>query len=274
MNETPQVCLNCGTLLQGKYCHQCGQKVIEPGERTVRHFFKQFLGSAFFLENNFLKNITALMVRPGLLTAEFIEGKRKRWMSPLSIFLLINLFYFWFSPLSDLNLRLSEQLMQPHHDRLAHYFVDAKIKLENITIDQLEDEYNKKSSSLANTLIIIHIPIFAAFMALLFIRKKFFYTDHFIYALHFFSFVLMLGLIQSGLFHLFNWLHILNRTFWLSLSLIVLFFIMIYAFQSVKRVYHQKPVNALFFVMPVTVFFIASHFIYRTILFLMIFSLI
>lgn len=274
MSETAPVCHNCGALLHGKYCHECGQKVIEPSERTVRHFFAQFLGSAFFLENNFLKNLLVLVARPGLQTAEFIEGKRKRWMPPISIFLLINLFYFWFSPLTDLNLGLREQLMQPHHDQLAHYLVDAKMKSEKITQDQLEAEYNRKSSTFANTLIIIHIPVFAAFMALMFIRRKLFYIDHFIYALHFFSFVLLLGLIQSGLVHLFNWLHILSRTVWSSLSMMVLLFILLYAFLSIKKVYQQKTVSALLWTVPVTIFFIASHFIYRTILFLIIFSLI
>jgi hypothetical protein len=272
-NSTP-ICLNCGASLQGKFCHDCGQKVIEPNERTVRHFLIQFLGSAFFLENNFVKNLWILLTKPGLLTADFIEGKRKRWMPPLSIFLLINLFYFWFSPLTDLNLRLSEQLMQPQHAQLAHYMVDTKLKTETISRDELEDRYNKKSSTFANTLIIIHIPIFAVFMALLFARKRFLYTDHFIYALHFFSVALIIGLVQSGLVYLFAWLDILNPSLWPFISLLFLIFILIYAFLSVKRVYQQKAVLALILIVPILFFFIVAHFIYRTILFLITFSLV
>ena len=272
MSETPSVCFNCQASLHGKYCHNCGQKVLEPNERTVKHFFIQFLGSAFFLENNFAKNLWMLTTRPGLLTIDFIEGRRKRWMPPLSIFLLINLLYFWFSPLTDLNLSLREQLMQPQHEQLAHYLVDAKLKSENISLDKLEGWYNKKSSTFANTLIIIHIPIFAAFMVLLFVRKKFFYTDHFIYALHFFSVALVIGLIQSGLIYLFAWFNILGAAFGPFMSLLFLAFILTYTFLSVKKVYQQKTVLALILIVPIMLFFIATHFAYRTILFLIIFS--
>lgn len=32
--EAPSECLNCGTVLQGQWCHQCGQKA----KAQVRHF--------------------------------------------------------------------------------------------------------------------------------------------------------------------------------------------------------------------------------------------
>jgi hypothetical protein len=106
--ETSQLsrCPNCGAELVGSFCHDCGQKTTEPKERTLRYFLFQFFGATFFLENNFLKNIWLLVFRPGYLAKEYFDGRRKRYMTPISLFLLINLFYFFMVSLSDLNLSL------------------------------------------------------------------------------------------------------------------------------------------------------------------------
>ncbi|NJN41577.1 MAG: DUF3667 domain-containing protein [Flammeovirgaceae bacterium] len=66
-----------------------------------------------------MKNLFTLLVRPGKQCKDFIYGARKRWMPPFSIFLLINLMYFIFTPLSDLDLSLEEQLLQDHHAKIA-----------------------------------------------------------------------------------------------------------------------------------------------------------
>ena len=208
------------------------------------------------------------------MTLDILEGRRKKWMPPISLFLLINLFYFGFTRLADLNLSLSDQLRQPHHSGLASYLVDRKLSKENITLEDLSSAYNRKSSTFANTLIILHVPIFAAFLALLLFKKKFFYTDHFIYSLHFVSLVLLLGLIQSGLISLFSWLHLLTKAFWPVFGSISLGVIVLYAFFSIKKVYQYKTVYATLLVLPITMMFVATHMIYRTIQFLIIITLI
>lgn len=262
-----EVCLNCDTPLKGKFCHDCGQKVIEPNERTIKYFIYQFFGSAFFLENNFLKNLWTLVSRPGRLTLDFMEGRRKRWMPPFSLFLLINLFYFWYTPLTDLNLSLKEQLNQ-HHGAMAQAMVKNRIENRNITLDEYGAIYNQKSTGYSNSLIILQIPIFASFLMLIFYRKKMFFVDHFIYALHFFAFVLFIALIQSGIVYLmmdgeYAW----KFSTWLFLILILGF-----TFLSVRNAYRQTTAYSLISVPFVLVAFLISHFIYRTILFLIIFA--
>jgi hypothetical protein len=95
-------------------------------------------------------------------------------------------------------------------------------------------------------------------MALLFFSKKYFYTDHFIYAIRFFSVILLLALIQSALVYLLAWLVMLGKIFWTVVSFIILFYMILYAFISVKKVYGQKTISALFLILPVT-FFLLRH---------------
>ena len=262
-------CLNCAAELHGKFCHECGQKVLDPSDRTLKHLVYQFLGSAFFLENNFAKNLWTLLTKPGKLPVDFIEGRRKRWMPPFSLFLLVNLFYFLYSPLSDLNLGLDEQLYQYHHRGLANKLVNAKLRDEGVTMEQYAQEYNKKSTSYSNSLIVLHIPIFAGFLSLIYYRKKYLLADHFIYGIYFFAFVLVLGLIQVGLIYAF--IHSIGKVIFNITGFGFTFFILWYLFFSLKRTYKQKPWKALLTVFPVFFAFLVCHLLYRTILFLIIF---
>ena len=262
-------CPNCSAMLYGKYCHACGQKVPEPGDRTILHFIYQFFGSAFFLENNFLKNLWILIRKPGQIPLDFIEGRRKRWMPPFSLFLLINLFYFLYTPLTDLNLRLNEQLNQFHHSNLARHLVNHRLNRRGVTLETYSLEYNKKSTSYANSLIILHLPVFAGFLALIFIRKKYFFSDHFIFGLYFLAFVLLMALIQSAFIYLL--IGSFGRAIFEATGSALLIFILLYLFLSLRKTYSLNNGMALISTLPVFIAFIISHFLYRTILFLIVF---
>jgi len=266
--ETTQKCLNCEADLKGKFCHACGQKVIEDSERTFKHLVFQFFGSAFFLENNFLKNLWNLVARPGRLPLDFIEGRRKRWMPPFSLFLLINLFYFWYSPLSDLNLSLSEQMGQPHHGRLAQHLVNKKIKSESISFDEYAERYAQKSSGYANSLIVLQIPIFAFFLMLLFYKKRYFFIDHFMVSLYYFAFFLLAALVIYRPFAFFP----NSKNYWIYLNILFDTAIMAYMAISIRVAYKSKWWASALLSVPAIMCFLLTHFIYRTILFLIIYS--
>jgi len=271
MDAPDTTCLNCGHLLQGKFCSACGQKVIEPCERTIKHFIYQFLGSAFFLENNFLKNLWVLLTKPGQLPLDFIEGRRKRWMPPFSLFLLINLFYFWYVSMSDMNLSLHEQMFQPHHGHLVNYLVNKKIIAEGISLEDYAAEYNSKSTSYSNSLVILHVPILAVLLMLYF-RKKYFYSDHFIFALFLMAFLLLLFLFQTGwTYALIVWMKLNSMVVWRISSIIILVLITVYIFCSVRKTYQLSIRAAAIAVLPVFVALFIAHMFYRSLLFLIIF---
>lgn len=266
--EEKETCLNCGTPLQGAFCYHCGQRRIGPADRTVKYFVIQFFGASFFLENNFLKNLWALLTRPGQQTNDFISGARKKWMPPFSVFLLINLIYFIFTPLSDLDLSLEEQLTQDQHAAIAQAMVNKKIQKENISFEEYSTIYKTQTSKLSSSLIILNVPVLALFLTLLFIRKKMFYADHFIFSLYLFAFVLLIVLIISGIAYFFGALFGLNLY---NPGLFLLIGFLIYLFLALRKVYAQKMAMTLLSLVLVTLAFIFTHFFYRSFLFFMTF---
>lgn len=80
-------CKNCGIELQGKFCSDCGQKHIT--ERiTVRRIFSELFASLTNLEKGFWYTFKMLIINPGAVVREFIQGNTVRYYSPLRYLLL------------------------------------------------------------------------------------------------------------------------------------------------------------------------------------------
>ncbi len=79
-------CANCGTPLAGPYCAQCGQHVADF-HRSVWRFVADFFDNAICWDNKLFRTLGPLLKSPGLLTHEFMIGRRVRYVHPLRLFL-------------------------------------------------------------------------------------------------------------------------------------------------------------------------------------------
>lgn len=86
-------CENCGTALQGAWCHQCGQHDYEF-HRSFGHVFLEALESLFHFEGKFFRNIVTLLFRPGRLTADFNAGRRAAQMPPFRLYIFVSFVFF------------------------------------------------------------------------------------------------------------------------------------------------------------------------------------
>ena len=82
-------CANCGTRLAGPYCAQCGQHVADFHQSLWR-LCGEFFDNLFCWDNKFLRTLVPLLAEPGLLTREFMAGRRVRYVQPLRLFLFVS----------------------------------------------------------------------------------------------------------------------------------------------------------------------------------------
>ncbi len=78
-------CLNCGTPLIGSNCHTCGQAAHV--HKTLGAFFHDLLHGVFHFEGKIWRTLPMLVIRPGKLTREYIDGRRASYVSPIALFL-------------------------------------------------------------------------------------------------------------------------------------------------------------------------------------------
>ena len=93
-----ETCPNCGAAIDGKYCASCGQKRIDHHEFAVRHFFSHLVHEITHLDSNkILRTFKALLVNPGLLTKEYLAGRKGQYINPIRIYLTVSAIYFLFA---------------------------------------------------------------------------------------------------------------------------------------------------------------------------------
>lgn len=86
-------CRNCGAVLTGEYCAHCGQREGRDDWR-LRDALGEALGDGFRLDSRLWRTLYALVLRPGMLTAEFNAGRRARYIPPFRLYLIISFITF------------------------------------------------------------------------------------------------------------------------------------------------------------------------------------
>jgi len=86
-------CLNCGTELNGKYCHQCGQENLQIKE-SFGHMITHAVSDYFHFDHQFFHTLKPLFFTPGKLTNEYMAGRRVQYLHPVKMYIFISLVYF------------------------------------------------------------------------------------------------------------------------------------------------------------------------------------
>src|SRR5438094_8495931 len=310
-------CENCGALLTGRWCSQCGQAAIDY-RRSFRHVIVDVLDSFLNWDSKFFATIGWLIARPWHLTNQFLAGRRVPYVHPLRLYLLVSILFFFVinywaksihadpSKLSaddraDIAAELNDPDIPPAVKARIRGALEAKgrtqpeaqtcpspqppvtpqpsvigspapsapsvtspspsgdfrplVQFDKPPSDKFEKwleqrakekmgEHGSKMALFITTLfsnlpymMLCCIPLFALVLKVLYVRKRVFYIDHLVYALHIHSFaylaIMFIVLITLGL----------NRSIpgtfagWIIAALWITFATQI--FLSIRRVYRQ-----------------------------------
>jgi len=89
-------CLNCGYTLNEVYnwCPNCGQ---ENNDHNVKlsTLIAEFFSNYFGVDSRFWGTFKPFFFNPGYLTNQFNQGKRKAFVHPIRLYLVISLVYFF-----------------------------------------------------------------------------------------------------------------------------------------------------------------------------------
>lgn len=204
-----RVCLSCGNSFTGRYCNQCGEKVVEPNERTLRYFFGHVINAFTFLDGKFWRSFRTMLTRPGQMSRDICDGKRQPYMRPVSFFFVANVIYFLFPLFQTFNTRLHAQMDYMFYSEALHIKEKEERKSQalGLTPDEFVLRYNAHTES-ASKLALIALPVFfSLFIVILFIRKKLLYLDHLTFSIEFIAFFvfiptiilsLLLWIVQAG----------------------------------------------------------------------------
>lgn len=89
----PRICENCGTALQGGYCHLCGQSEQSP-LRHLGHAVEEVFESFWHLDGRIFRTLRRLWI-PGRVANEYLAGHRVRYVAPVRLFVILTALTFF-----------------------------------------------------------------------------------------------------------------------------------------------------------------------------------
>jgi hypothetical protein len=219
-------CSNCHAEGHGSYCSECGQKYIHL-QRPLKELLDDVFDS-FNIDRGILKTLIPFIIKPGFLTSEYLDGKRKKYMSPLRLYLLMSLIFFF---LAQATSNKMDQKSSPGFLSISSDTTDQKIMLDDSTALELlksdtifigerdttgsaagqrkaDRQYRFQKALIKvitdrvvfvrsfyksiSYLLFILMPAYALILKLLYIRRKRLYIEHLIFSLNMHSFALLL----------------------------------------------------------------------------------
>jgi hypothetical protein len=84
-HHAPTECRNCGAMVAGQYCGQCGQNAHV--HRSLAAIGHDIMHGVLHLDGKLWDTLPLLTLKPGQLTRRYIEGERAKFVSPMAMFL-------------------------------------------------------------------------------------------------------------------------------------------------------------------------------------------
>lgn len=192
MISADQFCHNCGIRLTGPYCAACGQRALSLSI-TLHEFLHDFVHETLHVDGRIFQSIRRLLLSPGFLTREYLQGRRAKWVSPIRLYLIFSVAYFGLSAVSGVTegqrggwsfwMRTSGPNVSVSNAGDESAEPEArKLGYENAA--ELSAAVNQRLLAWVPRVMFVMLPLFALLVALAYRRFDHNYLHHLIFSLH------------------------------------------------------------------------------------------
>jgi hypothetical protein len=205
------ICRNCNATASGNYCHNCGQETRLHAP-SFGEFLHEFVGHYVALEGRLWGTVGRLLFRPGALTNEYLAGRRRRFVEPLRLYLTLSILFFALFKFSGtepvqvgdskpaISAEASEEPKKNELRELKTALPDKYVEGLGAAIDRFEKLSPEAKTQLlkdsffryAPYAMFLLMPLFAAYLKLLYLGTGRRYGEHLLFALHANSFAFIM----------------------------------------------------------------------------------
>ena len=187
-------CAGCGAELSGqRFCGACGERKLGSDDYSLLHFFEHALHEVTSVDAKALRSAWALLARPGFLTSEFLAGRRRQYLKPMTVFVLTNAAFFLISYRFGLFHTKLTGFLSGDLGSLYTPLVARKAAALGLTAEQFGQRFDQIVPDIQRLLFFFSMPALAAVLAPIFRRRYF--VEHLVYSTHFHAFFLLFTVI-------------------------------------------------------------------------------
>ena len=213
---TQSICSNCGSTKTGEYCSACGQN-SRNYLRAAYRVVGELLSETFEFDSRLFRSLRHLILSPGYLSNEFTAGRRARYISPVRLYLVVSLIFFFLLSITSRDIIIDADGKSVDTTELVESFAQLDAELNEAALEaskaatetaasvhefssdldpEFEAELQEKFRNLAANpteawgklldnlpvTMFLLLPFFALLLKAAY-RKRF-YSEHFVFALH------------------------------------------------------------------------------------------
>ena len=191
-------CPSCGSPIARHYCAECGERHPGDVDYSMRGLLHEAAHALSPVDGTVLPTLRALFTKPGLLTAEYFAGRRRRYMRPLAFFLAVNIAFFLIVPFTG----LYRYGLEGYVDIQALQFRSADLGLRTgvvaeflatgaETVAEFEQRFEDTLRGQRRGVLLFSIPLFALVLQLVYAGRRRFFAEHVVFAVHTYAFFLV-----------------------------------------------------------------------------------
>jgi Protein of unknown function (DUF3667) len=181
--DGPHACHNCGALLQGRFCANCGQQ-DQPLDPSVGEVVGEVARELSALDGRIVRSVRRLFLSPGFLTLEHFAGRRVAWVSPVRLYLIFSVCYFAIvavtgEPPLEVNLRFTSDNGEDNTQAIQSLGFSSEAELDRAV--------NEALTTWIPRAMFVLVPFFGWLVSLVHRRAGRKYPHHVIFACHVFA---------------------------------------------------------------------------------------
>jgi hypothetical protein len=165
-------CPNCGhEPFDTPFCPECGQRRLSEKDFSIYSLTGDFFHGVLNLENSFFNTLKDFFLRPSKYLDEYNHGARKKYISPIKLFLVANAFYFLFPAINTFTTSLRIQMNGLLYSNFMRGFIQGRITASELNAEQFHTEYNELTATLSKALLLFLPLVFGLITWLLSFTK-------------------------------------------------------------------------------------------------------
>lgn len=263
-------CRSCGSRFQGRYCNHCGEKVLTEDDLKLKHLAAELIGALTFADSKFWKTLKSVALKPGRFSRDYVDGRRRPYMTPLAVFFLANLIYFLLPLMNTFYSTLQMQVSSGNfiHGPLAAQMVEERLEERQVSFEQYAVEYESKTKELSKLLLVLMAAMISLPLWWLHGIRERRYLINVVLSLELMTFVILFAVQAQGVLLL--TLHLVGASAIATeevISSVALLLLLCFLIGAERRFYGLEGPKAWIRAVLGVLVFVAVMFLYRAMLF-------
>ncbi|RNC79275.1 MAG: DUF3667 domain-containing protein [Balneola sp.] len=178
------------------YCPNCGERRLTEKDSSITILVGDALSFLLESDGKLIRSIKTFVLKPGKYVQEYVGGARKKYISPIKLFLIANAFYFFFPVFDTFKTTLNTQLHRLLQSDLTYDFIQAQIATSGMEYEAYQLQYDEVTTVISKAILIILPFLFGGLTLLLNLssRKIKPLLHHFNYSFTLYAFMIFFGI--------------------------------------------------------------------------------